>query len=140
FRSLRLLRMTRTKTGSALATAAALVLALPTRVSAHEIPPSVTVLAFVKPEPAHLRLVVRVPLEAIRDVKFPLRGPGYLELSKLDALLEDAATLWIANDAQLYEEDRRLTEAHIVAARLSLPSDRSFERYESAVAHVTGPS
>src|SRR5213079_2353966 len=90
------------------------------------------------PEPGHLRVVVRVPLEAIRDVKFPLRGPGYLELSKLDALLKDAATLWIANEVGVYEEDRRLTGARIVAARVSLPSDRSFERYESAVAHVTG--
>jgi len=125
---------------SVIAVAATLVLALPSRPFAHEIPASVMVLAFVKPEPGHLRVVVRVPLEAIRDVRFPLRGPGYLELSKLDALLEDAATLWIANDAQLYEEDRRLTGAHIVAARISLPSDRSFERYESAVAHVTGPS
>ena len=113
--------------------------ALPATVSAHDIPKSVTVLAFVRPEGDKLHLVVRVPLEAIRDVKFPLRGPGYLELSKLAPDLPGAAKLWIADYVQLYEDDTRLDAVRIVATNISLPSDRSFETYDRALAHTLGP-
>jgi hypothetical protein len=106
--------------------------------AAHEIPSSVVVHAFVKPDGQRLRLVVRVPLEAIRDVKLPLRGPGYLELSTVQPALRDAAKLWIADFVQLYEGDAKLPAGQIVATRVSLPSDRSFESYDAAVANVTG--
>ena len=115
------------------------VFALPSSPSAHEIPARVTVLAFVKPEGQRLRLLVRVPLEAMRDIVFPLRGPGYLEIDKVEPLLGDAARLWIADYIELYEEDTRLVDPTIVAARISLPSDRSFASFDSALAHVTGP-
>src|SRR5262249_40810521 len=86
-----------------------------------------------------LRLIVRVPLEAIRDVNFPLRGPGYLEIGRLDPLLPGAARLWIANSVRLYEGDVRLTRDSILAARVSLQSDRSFESYERAVPVLNEP-
>src|SRR6185436_346957 len=111
----------------------------PTPTAAHDIPKSVTVLAFVKPEADVLRMVVRVPLEAIRDVKFPLRGPGYLELSKLAPDLAGAARIWIVDYLQLYENDSPLDLVRIVATNISLPSDRSFETYDKALTHVTGP-
>jgi hypothetical protein len=117
----------------------ALVAGFPSRPYAHEIPPSVTVLAFVKPEADRLRLLVRVPLESIRDVEFPLRGPGYLDIARATPLLRDAAKLWIADYVALYEGDRRLAGARVAAARVSLPSDRSFSAYDAALAHVTGP-
>ena len=124
--------------GRSAALAAALLLGFPSTPFAHEIPASVMIRAFVKPEGKRLRLVVRVPLEAMRDVQFPLRGPGYLELDKLDALLHDAATIWIADNVQMYENDVKLENATIVSTRVSLPSDRSFGAYDEAVAHVTG--
>ena len=126
-------------TRGVLALTAMLLLGWPAVSSAHDIPKSVTVLAFVKPDADRLRLVVRVPLEAIRDVKFPLRGPGYLELSQLAPSLPGAAKLWIADYVQLYENDTRLDDGKIVATNISLPSDRSFESYDRALAHVTGP-
>src|ERR1019366_9917227 len=97
-----------------------------------------TILAFVKPEGQRLRLVVRVPLEAMRDMMFPLHGPGYLDIARVDSLLPDAARVWIADFVQLYENDTRLADARFIAARVSLPSDRSFGDYESAVAHISG--
>jgi hypothetical protein len=115
------------------------LLLTPIVANAPDNPQSVTVLAFVKPEADKLRLVVRVPLEAIRDVKFPLRGPGYLELSKLAPDLPGAAKLWIADYVRLYENDTPLGDARIVATRISLPSDRSFESYERALAHASDP-
>jgi len=84
--------------------------------------------------------MVRVPLKAIRDINFPERGPGYLDLDRTDPLLSDAATLWISDFLDLYEDDVRLPKKpRIVAARISLESDRSFTSYEDAVAHFKGP-
>ena len=117
---------------------AALIVALPPGVAAHEIPAHVTVHAFVKPEGQRLRLLVRVPLAAMRDVESPTRGPGYLDLARADASLRNAAALWIADAVAMYERDRRLSSPRIGAIRVSLPSDRSFTSYEGAMARVLG--
>jgi hypothetical protein len=100
----------------------------------------VTVQAFLKPEGQRVRLLVRVPLLAMRDMDFPTRtrGSGLLDLSRADATLRDAATLWIADDIELYEEGTRLAYPRVVDVRASLPSDKSFATYEGALAHVTG--
>ncbi len=118
--------------------AAGLLLASPSAPSAHEIPARVTILAFVKPEGHKLHLLVRVPLEAMRDMQYPLRDGTYLQFPSIDSLLPDAARVWIANQVDVYEGTTKLANATIVAAHVALPSDRSFETYESAVAHVTG--
>jgi hypothetical protein len=48
--------------------------------------------------------------------------------------------LWIGDYVRLYEGDRQLGHPQVLAARVSLPSDRSFQKsYEEALAHVTGP-
>jgi hypothetical protein len=118
---------------------AALILALGLPALAHDIPVDVRVNAFVKPEGQRLSLLVRVPLKAMRDVDYPRRGAGLLDLARADAALRNAATLWIADNIELYEGDRRLTHPRIVHARVSLESDKSFASYEQALAHLTGP-
>jgi hypothetical protein len=124
------------------------LLADPAGLASHDIPARVTVFAFVKPEGRTLRLIVRVPLEAMRDLSFPLRpgrgaggagGAGYLDLARVGPLLEDAARLWIAGSLGALENGRPLPEPAIVAARVSLPADRSFETWDGALALVTGP-
>lgn len=105
----------------------------------HEIPASVTILAFVRPQGDRLRVLVRVPLEAMRDVEFPLQALGYLDLTRAEPALREAALLWIADYLELYEEHRKLPGAVLAAVRVSLPSDRSFENYHAALAHVLGP-
>lgn len=105
----------------------------------HEVPAEVTVQAYVAPRGETLTLVVRAPLEAMRDMEFPLRGPGYLELEAARPLLRDAAELWIAGYVALYEDGEALPEPDVLSARVSLPSDRSFRSYAEAVAHVAGP-
>ncbi|MGQ0702325.1 MAG: HupE/UreJ family protein [Gemmatimonadales bacterium] len=107
--------------------------------AAHEIPARVTVRAFIKPEGQTLRVLVRAPLEAMRDIIFPLRWPGYLDLSRTGPQLIDAARLWIAGPLEITENGHRLAEPRIGAVRVSLPSDRSFDGWESALAHTTGP-
>jgi hypothetical protein len=111
---------------------------LPCILSAHDIPADVTVQAFLKPAGEHLEFLVRVPLKAMRDIDFPKRGPGYLDLASTQPLLRDASTLWISDAVELYEGDIRLPKPRVAATQLSLESDRSFASYEQAVAHVTG--
>jgi len=118
--------------------AAAIFLGLPFALLGHDIPNDVTIQAFVKPQGAHLNLLVRVPLKAMRDVEFPVRGPGYLDLGHVDRFLADAATLWISDSIELYEGASRLPKPKVAAARVSLESDRSFVTYETAFAHLTG--
>ena len=120
-----------------LAAMAALALAWSSSTFAHDIPTDVTVQAFLKPEGSRLHLLVRAPLAALRDVGYPTRGPGYLDLARVDASLHHAAKLWIADAAALYEDDVRLSSPRIVTTRVSLPSDRSFGAYEEARAHLT---
>src|SRR5579863_5299605 len=85
-----------------------------TSVGAHDIPNDVTVQVFVKPTGQRLELLVRVPLKAMRDIEFPKRGPGYLDLAHADETLRDAATVWIAQAVQLYEGDTRLADPRLV--------------------------
>ena len=124
--------------GLTTALAAGLLLASPSRTDAHEIPARVTVLAFVRPEGGTLKVVVRVPLGAMRDMEFPLRGQGYLDLARAGPFLADAARLWISDALELQEDGRALADVRVTATRVSLPSDRSFGSYQEAIAHVTG--
>ena len=118
---------------------AALGLALPFGAAAHDIPNDLTVQVFLKPQGDHLQLLVRVPLKAIRDVVFPERGPGYLDLDQIAPYLPDAAILWISDFIELYEGETRLPKKpRVAAARISLQSDRSFASYEEALAHLAG--
>jgi HupE / UreJ protein len=121
---------------------AALALALPSCAGAHDIPTDVLVNAFVKPEGQRLRLLVRVPMKALRDVDYPRRRAGLLDLARADAALANAATLWIADELELYEEldgnEARLGPPRLASVRVSLESDKSFASYEAALAHVEG--
>lgn len=133
--------------------AVALLLAPAVALVAHEIPANVVVRAFVKPEGKLLRVLVRVPLDAMRDVPFPLRDVNhahlttsmssstaapYLDLARADSTLRDAAKLWVADALVMYEDGTRLGAPAIASVRAALPSDRSFSAYASALAQVTG--
>ncbi|HVQ62094.1 MAG TPA: HupE/UreJ family protein [Burkholderiales bacterium] len=121
---------------------AALTLALSACARAHDIPTDVLVIAYVKPEGQRLRLLVRVPMKALRDVDYPRRGAGLLDLARADASLANAATLWISDELELYEglngNESRLGPPRLIDARVSLESDKSFASYEQALAHLAG--
>jgi len=78
-------------------------------------------------------------MKAMRDIEFPKRGPGYLDLDRSDQYLRDGAEQWISNFTEIEENDMPLSKPKIVDARVSLESDKSFASYEEALAHVTGP-
>ena len=107
--------------------------------SAHVIPRDVTVQAFVKPEGQTLRMLIRVPLKGIEDVESPAANRN---MSTSRASIRRFGTRrrssW-STISRLYEGDTLLPAPRIVATQFSLESDRSFENYDSALAHVTGP-
>lgn len=117
----------------------ALLLASPFAAQAHEIPRDVTVRAFVKPEGRRLRVAVRVPLEAMRDIDFPLRGPGYLDVARSTELLHDAARIWVSDGLVMYENGVRLATPAIRLIHASQPSDGAFATYEGALGMLGSP-
>jgi len=115
------------------------LLLFPGLLSAHDIPVRVTVHAFVKPEGDQLTAILRVPMEAFGEITFPLRGPGYLQFSEAEQELEEAARVYITESVHFYENGVELDGQQLQATRVSLPSDRSFTDYESAMANVNSP-
>ena len=119
-----------------------LLACLPSGAAAHDIPNDVTVQMFVHPSSlpsgGKLDLLVRLPLKSMRDIDFPKLGPGYLDLSRGDQFLRDAATVWLVRTIEIHEGDARLPAPRLMAVRPSLESDRSFASYERALAHITG--
>ena len=111
-----------------------------TRLFAHDIPRDVTVQAFAKPEGHSFKLLVRVPLKAIMDIEFPRKERDFVDLERVDQSLRDAARIWLARKIELFEDDAALADPTILSTRVALESDRSFESYEQALAHVTGPA
>jgi hypothetical protein len=114
-------------------------MAAPSRPAAHEIPASVVVQAIVKPVGQKLRLLVRVPLASMRDVTYPLRDPGYVQIAAAQEVMLEGANLWIAQYVSLFEDGRPLPQPRVLAVMASVPSDDSWQSYDLALAHVTGP-
>ncbi|NQV68480.1 MAG: HupE/UreJ family protein [Pseudohongiella sp.] len=106
---------------------------------AHDIPSRVTVYAFVKPQANQLTVLLRVPMEAFNEISFPLRGPGYLEFSKADFAIHDAARVYITESIHFFENGEELTEKQLETVRVSLPSNRSFTRFEDALENIMLP-
>jgi hypothetical protein len=119
----------------------AVLLGLPSCAQAHVIPNDATFQVFIKPEGERLRMLVRVPLEAMVDLNYPTRGAldEYLDLDRADFVLRELTSLWVADNIEAYEENRRLAYPQIVEVRAALAFDGSFASYEQALAHLRGP-
>jgi hypothetical protein len=102
-----------------------------------DLPPEVVLQAFAKAENGRLRLLVRTPLDLLVGFGLPKRGPGYLDLARIDDRLTQAAA---AAGRQIeLREDGILLVPTTRQARVSLLSDRSFGSYASAAAQLRGP-
>lgn len=113
--------------------------ALPARVAlAHEIPRHVGVRAYVAPAADRVRLLVQIPMDAVRDVDFPVLANDALDLSRAAPFLRDAAQLWVADAITLRDGATTLGAPRVVAVRAALPSDRAFDSYGAAFAAVSG--
>jgi hypothetical protein len=131
---------TSSKLLSRLAVVTLLLVAIAPRITAHEVPNEVTVFGFVRPEGQTLRLLIRAPLKSMRDVDVPEQSNGFLDFTKMEAAERHAAQIWIRDFVKVYENGNELPLVQIIATRTSLPSDKSFENYDTALANIqTGP-
>src|SRR6187431_2207917 len=119
--------------------AAAIAVWMPLPGGAHDIPNDVKVQAFVKPEGQRLRLLVRVPMAAMREADIPVRGPGYLDLQRAGPALATAANLWLADNIDVHEAGTPLPRGNVVATRVSIAADPSFHSFEAALANLRAP-
>ena len=76
---------------------------------AHEVPSDVTVRLLVRPAGDRVIVLVRAPLEAMQDIVFPTFGPGYLDVPNAAPQLRSAAQVWLLDNLELYEGERRLS-------------------------------
>ena len=108
---------------------------------AHEVPADVRIQMFIKPDGPVLRVLVRVPMASINDIPWPQRQDGMLDFAspELSGTLAEAATQGIADQLLVYENGAVLAAPRLSAATISLPSDLSFESFDAAYAHITGP-
>jgi hypothetical protein len=115
------------------------VLAFPRVAAANgsDLPPEIVLQGFVKPEDGRMRLLVRIPLVFLQPFALPKRGPGYLDLAHMDEVLRQAAAA-AGRQIELFEDGVPLVPT-VRRARISLLSDRSFQSYAVALAHIEGP-
>ncbi len=96
-------------------------------------PQRVAITLLVKHEAGRLHVLVRVPLEAMRDVDFVTRADSTLDIALATPLLREAATVWLVSGLSAYEDGRAMPMATVLATRLAEPADRAFSRYEMAL-------
>ena len=73
-----------------------------------------------------VELYARVPVEALRDIALPLRGPGYLDLARAEEPLREGIELWLLDALTLRRNGEALARGTLEALRVALPSDRRF--------------
>jgi hypothetical protein len=103
---------------------------------AHDFPLHTVMTSFVKIEPHQAHLVIRVPLDMVHSVQFPLNGRQY-NLESSGSAIQKALN-GVGNDIQIWENGVRLVPTSSTG-RLTFPSDRSFENYDQAAALVAQP-
>jgi len=104
--------------------------------AAHDLPANTIMNAFVKIEPKEAHLVVRVPLDLLRSVSFPMKSSQY-DLAASGHAVQQALEV-LGMGFVLQENGVRLTPSAF-SGRISPAADRSFEDYDSAVAFITQP-
>ena len=120
------------------ALACAILLSLPRPAAAHDIPADVKINVFFKPAGNRLEVLVRLPLASLIDTDFPTKG-AFLDLARADEPIRGGIKVWLTDNIDVYENGTPLDKPRVVAALVSLPSDKSFASFDEARAHVLGP-
>ena len=106
------------------------------RLAAHDLPVNTVVNSFAKVESHTFHLLVRVPLDLLQTVQFPVNDKT-LDLTASGPAIARALA-GISETITVWENDVRLAPLS-ATGRLSLPSDRSFEEFDKAAVHVAQP-
>src|SRR5467141_955852 len=97
---------------------------------AHDIPADVKINAFFKPDGKRLELLVRLPLASLIDTDFPLRANGSLDIARAVEPIRGGIKVWLTDNIDVFENGMQLEKPRVVAALVSLPSDKSFASFE----------
>ena len=100
---------------------------------AHDLPLDRFMNGFVRIEPHQADLVIRVPLDLLRAVSFPIVH-GHYDLAAVGPAVKTAVDA-LSGDLSLWEDGRRLLPSSI-AGSLAPLSDRSFEDFHRAIAQI----
>lgn len=103
---------------------------------AHEFKLEALMNAFVKIDPTQAHLVIRAPLYLFKSVRFPIKGVE-IDTDNARPAMQRALKA-LERDITIFENGRPLV-VRSASGRLTLPSDRSFESYAQAAAHVATP-
>src|SRR5215831_18943423 len=98
--------------------------------NAHDLPLDRTMNAFVKIEAHQAVLVIRIPLDLLHDVSFPLVGDHY-DIAGSGAAIR-AALRAVNAHLSLWEGNTRLVPLSD-KGKLSALSNRSFQSFETAI-------
>jgi hypothetical protein len=104
--------------------------------NAHDLPLDRMMNGFVKIEPKQADFVVRVPLDLLLGVPFPLTGDHYNIAASKPAV--ETALKALAATLKLWEDNVQLVPSS-ATGQLAPLADRSFEDYDRAVAQVAQP-
>lgn len=107
-----------------------------TPANAHDLPLDRLMNGFVKITPRQADLVVRVPLDLLLGVPFPLIG-DHIDIAASGPAIQ-AALSALAADFRLWEGEVRLVPSSAVG-QLAPLSDRSFDDYDRAAARLAEP-
>jgi hypothetical protein len=119
---------------------ATLLLCQPTRLSAHDVPDRVDIAILIKAEHDRLRILARVPANALIDFLLPTQDYGnWVDLTNADVLATEAARVWVAEMLSLRENGAALPTPRLLKVHLSRVNDPSFLTYDGALARVNGP-
>lgn len=105
--------------------------------NAHDLPLDRVMNGFVKIAPRQADFVVRVPLDLLVGVPFPLTGGDHYDIAASAPAVE-AALNALAINLGLWEGNVRLVPSS-AKGELAPLSDRSFEDFDRAVAHANQP-
>jgi HupE / UreJ protein len=106
---------------------------------AHDLPGKLTILMYVKPQDSQLLVALRVPMEALTEIEFPLRGQGYLDFDRIEPALKDAANVYISENMRFFADRKDLGHPQLLKTRVVHVGDKSFVEFDSALSHLNGP-
>jgi len=90
----------------------------PVHANGGDLPPQIVLRGFVKPEDGRLMLLVRIPLVLLAGFSLPKRGPGYLDLARIDSRLQQAVAA-LGRQIELFEDGTRLYYAEGLSISLA---------------------
>lgn len=100
--------------------------------AAHEMPARVALRGYVVPADGVVRVALRLPLAALRDLDFPLRPDGTLDRDAARPRIDEGVRTWVLPSLALEAGGRPSGPWRVAAWRVVPPGDRAFDAWATA--------